>query len=146
MKEFEFYMPRQKNLIPEGNRSRYITLILLEDALHHSWGPDTCAGWETYGWDPKSPAFGQCAVTALVVQDFIGGKIVKDPEHDHYWNVLNDGTEVDLSREQFNESVKLEAKLDRARDYMLESDRSIEARTPERYDLLKERVIAYLGF
>jgi hypothetical protein len=146
MKEVEFVAPRQRNLIPEGDRARYIVLVRLEDALRHAWGPDTCADWQKYKWTPDNPAFGQCAVTALVVQDFVGGKIVKDCDHDHYWNILDDGMEVDLSREQFNESMKLRANQNRHRDYMLESARSIEARTPERYELLKERVVALLGF
>jgi hypothetical protein len=146
MKEFEFEAPRQKNLVPEGDEARHVKLVQLQEALHHAWGPDTCADWQRYKWTPGNPAFGQCAVTALVVQDFIGGRIIKDCDHDHYWNILDDGTEVDLSREQFSESIKLQANQNKPRAYMLESARSIEARTPERYELLKERVIACLGF
>lgn len=139
-KEFEFIPPRQKNLIPRNNRIRYSVLIHIEEALRHSWGPDTCADWERYKWSPVNPAFGQCAVTALVVQDFAGGTIVKDPEFDHYWNRLNDGTEVDLSREQFNVTINPIAKEIREREYMLTHERSIKAKTPERYRILRERV------
>jgi hypothetical protein len=146
MKEFDFDSPRQANLIPMNDTERYYKLLRLHDALEHSWEADTCAEYERDKWSSCLPAFGQCAVTALVVQDFVGGKMVKDPDNDHYWNVLENGTEIDLTREQFAEGIVLQAKEDRTREYMLESERSIKARTPERYDLLKERVLALLGF
>jgi len=145
MKELDFTSPRQKNLIPDNDPARFILLQQIEDALRHCWGHDTCADWEVYMWKPESPAFGQCAVTALVVQDFVGGKIIKDPDHDHYWNLADDGTEVDLSREQFNVGVKLQAQEDRTREYMLTSERSLKARTSERYNTLRDRVRQILG-
>lgn len=55
-------------------------------------------------WSEENPARGQCAVTALVVQDLLGGIIVRSVVGDevHYWNeLLPDGTHVDLTREQF---------------------------------------------
>ena len=145
MKEFDFDSPRQAILIPLNDGERYYKLLRLHDALEHSWEADTCAEWERDKWSPCLPAFGQCAVTALVVQDFFGGKIVKDPDNDHYWNVLEDGMEADLSREQFAEGITLQAKEDRTREYMLTSERSIKAKTPDRYKILRERVRQILG-
>lgn len=69
-------------------------------AIEASWGPDS-----TYwGFDePDNRSRGQCLVTAMVVQDYYGGKLIRgncgiEP---HYWNELPDGTEVDLTRQQF---------------------------------------------
>ena len=145
MKEFDFDSPRQANLVPINDGERYYKLLRLSDALDISWDADTCAEWERDKWSPCLPAFGQCAVTALVVQDFFGGKLVKDPDNDHYWNIFEDGTECDLTREQFAEGITLLAKEDRTREYMLSNERSIKAKTPDRYNTLRERVRRILG-
>lgn len=48
---------------------------------------------------------GQCFVTALVVQDFFGGELLRFKdyplERSHYWNLLPDGREIDLTSDQF---------------------------------------------
>lgn len=48
---------------------------------------------------------GQCYVTALIVQDFYGGKILRfktsKMKESHYWNVLPDGTGIDLTSDQY---------------------------------------------
>ena len=44
----------------------------LEALLGKCWKRETSAGPE--GWTGENPAWGQCAVTALVVQDFGGDK------------------------------------------------------------------------
>lgn len=144
-KEFDFESPRQTNSLPINDENRYLELLRLQNALRLSWNADTVAVWERDQWTQKLPAFGQCAVTALVVQDLFGGKLVKDPDNDHYWNVFDDGSECDLSREQFAFDIKLEAKLERTRDYMLTNERSIKAMTPDRYTILRERVRQTLG-
>jgi hypothetical protein len=61
------------------------------------------------GWTDANPASGQCASTALVVQDRLGGELLMAEVHEpdgsrqgvHYWNRLPDGRELDLTREQF---------------------------------------------
>lgn len=144
-KEFDFISRRQSNLIPFSNGARYIDLIRLQSALRLSWGADTVVDWERDKWTKVLPSFGQCAVTALVVQDFFGGKLVKDPENDHYWNIFDDGTECDLSREQFAYNISLLTKEERTREDTLTSERSIKARTLDRYNILRERVRRLLG-
>lgn len=144
-RKFDFDSPRQFDVIPSNDRVQQILIRELRNALALSWGPETCAQWEKDLWRSEIPAFGQCAVTALVVQDILGGKIVKDPDNDHYWNVLDDGSEVDLTRSQFPIGVELTAKLERTREYMLESERSVAAKTPERYTILRERVRKIFG-
>ncbi len=57
---------------------------------------------------PNRPR-GQCGPTALTVHDLLGGELLLAEVHRtdgsrqgvHYWNLLPDGTEIDLTREHF---------------------------------------------
>lgn len=89
-------------------------LETLAEALRASWGPDTCAPEDVPQWSASNPARGQCATTAVVVHDYLGGTLVRGEVlvsgvrvDFHWWNRLPDGSEVDLTREQFapHESV-----------------------------------------
>ncbi|MFI8850654.1 hypothetical protein ACIGW3_10785 [Streptomyces sp. NPDC053499] len=83
----------------------------IEGALRASWGADTCApdDLERAGWSPANPAWGQCDVTALVVHDLLGGELMCGEVYAesggrqgfHWWNRLPDGSEIDLTRDQF---------------------------------------------
>lgn len=106
-------------------------------AIRRSWAADTSVDSE---WSVKCPALGQCAVTALVVQDYLGGQLVRAEVEgvSHYWNKFNDG-EIDLTREQFMHfSPKVIST--RSRSYVLSSPDTLR-----RYEILKERVGASLG-
>ncbi|WP_311209033.1 MULTISPECIES: hypothetical protein [unclassified Aeromicrobium] len=81
----------------------------LAGALRRAWGPDTCAPEDRSAWHPGNPARGQCITTVLVVHDHLGGELVRGEVHVdgervdfHWWNRLPDGSEVDLTREQFS--------------------------------------------
>lgn len=84
------------------------TVVAIESAVRASWGPDTVYASDAYmtrGVGRLSR--GQCGTTALVVHELLGGDLmVADVEHEgrvdgvHYWNVLPDGVEVDLTRDQ----------------------------------------------
>lgn len=53
-------------------------------------------------WTKDNPARGQCGVTALVIQDYFGGKILKTGVDNswHFYNSL-DGVSHNLTAEQF---------------------------------------------
>jgi hypothetical protein len=51
-----------------------VTLGELEAAIRSAWGSDTTDEPEL--WSGENPALGQCAVTALVVREYLGGEIV----------------------------------------------------------------------
>ncbi|SFW85432.1 YunG family protein [Amycolatopsis australiensis] len=83
------------------------TLAEIERAVRRSWGADTCAPEDRPAWHPGNPARGQCGVTALVLNDLLGGDLVRGEVHAdgrrtdfHWWNRLA-GVEIDLTREQF---------------------------------------------
>ena len=54
-------------------------------------------------WSPDNSSAGQCAITALVVQRYIGGIILGGSSGDsifHFWNKVGQCT-IDLTAEQF---------------------------------------------
>lgn len=82
---------------------------MLLPILQRSWGPDTCDPSDLADWHPGNPSRGQCGATALVVREILGGDLVLGrvlaggrPAGHHYWNRLADGSEVDLTRDQFS--------------------------------------------
>lgn len=103
----------------------YVTEVDIEallDELRQAW--------------PDGVSKGQCAVSALVVQDRFGGvllRIVNEGES-HYWNRLPDGHEVDMTRDQFTTWSPGEI-VERDRDYVLSFPDTLA-----RYELLKERL------
>jgi hypothetical protein len=90
-------------------------------------------------WTPNNPALGQCASTALLVQDKFGGEIlcavIPGKFGSHYWNRV-DGQELDYTRSQFPAETVIPPGQLVDRGYILESDRAVAAGTPERYQLL----------
>ena len=81
-----------------------ITLEDLKNALEKSWSRETSSDPNT--WTPENPAWGQCAVTTCLVQDYFGGNLIREAVNEpgvssHYWNQLPDGTEIDLTKDQF---------------------------------------------
>jgi hypothetical protein len=106
--------------------------------LEKSW----CAETATKGvWSPDVPSLNQCAVSALVVQDLLGGDLLRckmTNGDSHYWNRLPDGREVDLTTDQFKHiegKPMRETVVVRERTYVLSFPD-----TMSRYALLLARV------
>ncbi len=85
-----------------------LLLTDIERAVRSSWGADTCPPETRQHWDPDNPAREQCGVTALVLNDLLGGELIRgevrvngERTDYHWWNRLGMGVEVDLTREQF---------------------------------------------
>jgi hypothetical protein len=111
-----------------------------------AWGADTCYPDSSATWSADNPSRDQCGMTALVVQDVLGGDLVLAEVHvdgekvgHHYWNRLPDGTDVDLTGDQFlpEETVVGGQVVIRPPD--------APHRHREQYDLLRERVFTSLG-
>ena len=123
---------------------KILELNILRQALENSWGEDTCYPPQAKQWKNKHPSFGQCAVTALVVQDYFGGKITYCEHAHHYWIKNSAGEKIDLTAEQFGPETEICEDGTRCRQYMLESAAAKKADTFKRYLLLKSRVEYFL--
>lgn len=117
----------------------------LESALKKSWSKETCYSPTQKDWSNKNPAFGNCAITALIVQDYFDGELLYCKHYHHYWNRLPDGQEIDLTRSQFKEAVTVCADEIKSRVHVLESDSAKQAATLKRYTLLKNQVKTLLN-
>lgn len=125
------------------------TLAAIAAAVRAGWSAGTCSpdDVEREPWSADNPAWGHCDITALVVQDLMGGELMvgevwlDGEQHGfHTWNVLPGGIQLDLTREQFRRGQRITgARLMGPRP---------EGRLPRRweeYQLLRERVLARLG-
>lgn len=134
-------MANMRSAKQRSNRTdRQMSIRDLRSILEPAWSSETSADPER--WSPENPAWGQCAVTALIVQELYGGTLVRTKVGNisHYWNVLPSGEEVDLTRDQFNEpDLQLSGEL-RTREYVLSFPDTLL-----RYERLKARVEARAG-
>jgi GNAT superfamily N-acetyltransferase len=96
---------------PEAVRA--ITLGDLEQAIRSCWDRETSDDPDE--WSEANPARGQCAATALLIRDLLGGEILianvlRDGERveRHAWNRLPSGVSVDLTRSQFSNGEEYE--------------------------------------
>ena len=94
-----------------------MNLDALRSAIAASWGRDTSD--DAPGWTVENPTMGQCAVTSLVVRDYIGGEVrianvLRDgePVDMHCWLELADGSTIDWTTDQFDFEYELGAPID----------------------------------
>lgn len=106
-------------------------LRFLRSDLELVWCEETSAG----GFEEFRRSRGQCAVTALLVQERFGGDLLRvvTPEGSHYFNRLPDGREVDLTRDQFDAWLPSGPPEVRSREYVLSHEG-----TRRRFELLRD--------
>ena len=115
----------------------------VKDMLEKSWTRETCSLSFKDNWNVDNKALGQCAVTSLIVNDFMGGKIMRcmTETGSHYYNLIN-GKVVDLTCSQFKTIPDYTLGEERTREYLLSNED-----TKNRYLLLlksvKENFIKY---
>lgn len=82
-----------------------MTIKDLEKALIATWSVETAYSGDRKNWTPEHNSIGQCTVTAMIVYDFFGGRIVRGYSEKyklfHYWNEI-DGKKLDLTFNQFS--------------------------------------------
>ncbi|HWT39896.1 MAG TPA: hypothetical protein VN081_01290 [Dongiaceae bacterium] len=117
-------------------------------ALRESWSVDTSS---TPAWAKDNPSIGQCAVTALIVQDYLGGEIVNakalygDVGVSHYFNLI-EGELVDLTKGQFKQGTKFADPMAKTGNYATTREYCLSfPDTRTRYELLASRVTAVVG-
>lgn len=119
---------------PRGHR--WSIGLMETPSIEKGWDRDTSADPEK--WTPENPAWGQCAVSALVTQDREGGDLLRTTVGgvSHYLNRLPDGTVRDLTFVQFGPAAEYDGLPEqRNREYVL----SYPA-TAARYALLREHL------
>ena len=104
-------------------------------ALYKSWSSDSSSKWSQ-----DNPAKGQCGVTALVVNDILGGEIKKTklPDGWHFYNFIN-GKRYDLTVSQFKEDILY-------MDIPSNRDEAFSDTNEKQYNYLKQSVINQLSF
>lgn len=117
------------------------------DTIKECWNEQTCYPSLADQWSKDNPSLGQCAVTALLVQDLVGGQIYCDKSKHHYYNhePAYRGL-IDLTEDQFDTPVKHDYCNETSREYLLYSEGAKKANTLERYELLKDRYIRKGGW
>src|SRR5688572_24461230 len=125
-----------------------LTLGEIEAALRASWAEDTCSpdDLERAGWSPDNPAWGHCDVTAMLINDIFGGDLVvgevyagAERQGYHWWNRLDSGLDLDLTRSQFQSGQRI---------VETNSMKRPVGRKPRRYEeylLLRKRVEVHVG-
>ncbi|MEU6827045.1 hypothetical protein ABZ894_00175 [Nocardia beijingensis] len=124
-------------------------LEALAGALQRSWSAETSSA---PGWTEANSARGQCAVTACVVQDYLGGDILNSiavlPTNEtvsHYLNVV-DGQIIDLTSEQFPEGATFTPPAPKAGRYASTREYCLSYESTRlRYEILRSRVAAVVG-
>jgi hypothetical protein len=118
----------------------------LEKALKASWNIDT-----SQSYLPERPSSGQCAVTALVIQDYFGGEIVRTHAmlpngklESHYFNRIN-GEDIDLTKGQFPTGTIIKKGSDTINGSTIREYALSFPDTVKRYNTLKERVEEFLN-
>jgi hypothetical protein len=127
-----------------------ISIDDLKTAVEASWDASTsfCAD----EWTRANPTRGQCVVTSLLVQAYFGGELRKydavynGQEESHYCNVLPDGQEIDLTRQQYPAAQKLTLSEVNLHGHATVREKMMhETRTVRAYQLLLDRVATRLG-
>ena len=114
----------------------------LKQLLIQSWDLLTCAPGLRDEWSEENSSLGQCAITALIVNDFFGGKIMRcmASSGSHYYNLI-DGKLADLTVEQFlGEIPQYENDEEITREYLLSNED-----TKNRYLLLNKNLQKTIG-
>ncbi|MBT2640461.1 MULTISPECIES: hypothetical protein [unclassified Bacillus (in: firmicutes)] len=106
----------------------------MQEALLNSWSINSSSKWTK-----DNPAKGQCGVTALVVNDLLGGQIRKTLLSGgwHYYNEINDEY-YDFTDSQFNEDIKY-------MDIPSNRDEAFLDTNQEQYEFLKQSVMDHLN-
>lgn len=125
-----------------------LSLAEIDAAIRASWSAETCSPDDVARrpWTDDNPAWGHCDLTSAIVHDLLGGDLVLGEVHVggeqhglHWWNRLDSGLEVDLTREQFRDGQVV------TRVRVLERPAGRPVRRQREYELFRERVMARLG-
>lgn len=111
----------------------------LQKILFECYSRDLCYPKVQNEYSENNKTFGMCAITSLVLSDYLGGEIGKTHVNtiSHYFNIINSEI-VDLTAEQFDFLLNY-------KEYeIIDRNKILTQNTNERYIELKNRVITKL--
>lgn len=108
-------MDKNYSLFPVITKNSWFQVPKL---LEQAWSKETSS--ESENWSEENPALGQCAVSALFIQEIFGGKLVRALINgkSHYWNRFPN-SDVDFTIQQFPSIDFVEPEIERTREYVL---------------------------
>ncbi|MFB8426334.1 hypothetical protein ACFC4S_30405 [Priestia megaterium] len=111
-----------------------IEIKKLLDVFKKTWSLDSSSLWTV-----DNPAKGQCGVTALVVNDVLGGEIFKTPTPDgwHFYNKINNNY-YDFTESQFPTKIEYLNKLSNREEAFTATNHS-------QYKYLKQSVFNHIN-
>lgn len=116
----------------------------IEKAFEYAWSEETTSPIIKNEWSEDNKAYGQCAITALIICDLYGGKIIYDKANLHVWNELPDGTQQDFSRKQYKQDLIFTVYKYKTKEDLLSDNYGLKTQIIPRYQLLKQRLEAKL--
>jgi hypothetical protein len=113
----------------------------IEKALKTAWSKET-ADPDTKGkWSEENKAFGQCAITSVLIYDLFGGRMIYDKANFHIWNEFPDGSQHDFARSQFTYNRIFTVYKYKTREDILYDERGKKTHIEERYKKLKDNFL-----
>lgn len=112
---------------------------LISKTLKSCYSQDLCYPKVKDDWDSENPTLGMCAITSLLVHDYLGGDIakIKVDGISHYFNII-EGKIVDFTCEQFS------FQLDYSNYHIVDYDTILTEECRIRYELLKRKFVNIL--
>lgn len=119
----------------------------LKSVIRDCWTAAT--SYDPAGWSRSNPAWGQCAITALIIQDNFGGDLVyaeaEMPDGTripHYFSRVGlDKAEVDLTRDQFPRGTRMHLPQSPGDQYLATREYVLSFQsTQQRYNALRSSV------
>lgn len=111
----------------------------LEKAFEQAWIKETTYPDVKEELSEQNKALGQCAITALIVYDLYGGRMIYDKANFHIWNELPDKTQQDFSRSQFLDKRIFTIYKYKTKEDILYDETGQRTKILLRYQLLKQR-------
>jgi hypothetical protein len=112
------------------------------EMFRNAWCAETAHPAYKEKWSPDNPSAGQCAVTALIIQEMYGGDIYacKVGRSSHFVNIINDKI-IDMTADQFGGADNI---MYVAGSFKFKSRKSLlhNKDVRFRYELLKSRLVA----
>lgn len=104
-------------------------ILKLREDLSKIWAYETSYFSRKKYEESGIKSYGQCYVSACIVFIIFGGKLkrARIKNDTHYWNILPDGTEIDLTSDQYDgdgiHPISEGRTIDRNKDSMLKNKR-----------------------